>query len=157
MILKILSLTPVLLMVAGSGMLQGRNNEINQPEVWVRVLDGGSMGNSLWLGKHAASQILASAGVRLRWVSDKTPAPAGCAAAKAIDLQFVYSTPQDYKPMALAEAYPWADSGVRIKLFATRVAQVMKAYPGAAAAILGHVMAHEIGHMLLQVNGHAEG
>jgi hypothetical protein len=110
--------------------------------------------------KDTATRILASAGVRVSWEKggpqSRTTGCGSGGALQIIDIRFTYFTPAFYKPGALAEALPFALSGVRIMVFFDRVPNIFKGYPQWAGPIVGHVLAHEIGHVLLKINGHAQ-
>jgi hypothetical protein len=54
---------------------------------------------------------------------------------------------------ALAAARPFQPTGNRITLYLDRLEGILE--NGPSAAVLGHVLAHEIGHVLLGHNGHS--
>jgi hypothetical protein len=82
-----------------------------------------------------------------------------------LDVRLVANT-LHLRSSALAEALPFARSGVRVNVFYDRVQKVMDRHYAAASlaraqsgrwAILGHVLAHEIGHVLLGTDRHSPG
>ena len=154
----------LLMMSCNAISLASGNVNSTDPEVVVRVFQTGLIpGPTLHQGQIVAQRIMATAGVHVRWVyggfKTESPVP-GCAsgggAVQTIDLRFVYSTPRYYLRGALAEAFPFAQSGIRITVFFDRVSDIPKGYRIPAHLLLGHVLAHEIGHVLLQNDGHAE-
>jgi hypothetical protein len=140
------------------------NPDSVQPEVLVRVFDaGGLSGMTMSHAEFVAKQILASAGVRLRWTSSAIPKhpdlqTTACETAttvETIDIRFA-SVPPEYKRGVLAEAHPFAKCGVRITVFFDRVSRLFETRLAPDASILGHVLAHEIGHVLLKLENHSE-
>jgi hypothetical protein len=92
-----------------------------------------------------ASEIMATAGVLLQWRGGGDKCPAG-----AIVVTLADRTPETVHQDALAFAVP--DKGT-VEVFADRVA---KNYPQALAPhLLGHVLAHEITHVLEGVATHS--
>jgi hypothetical protein len=131
-----------------------------QPEVMVRLVEAHAVPLSLMIqAKKSAAQILASAGVSLRWANGtKKAETSDCregAPVRTIDLRFSSSTPETDAPGGLAVAFPYAHSGVRIVVFLDRLANTFRLRPTLAGVILGHVLAHEICHVLLGISNHA--
>jgi hypothetical protein len=101
----------------------------------------------LYRGKATATQILKDAGIRLDWRPDER----NCAEGKGIVVTVCVVTPPDQRPGALAYALPF--DGASIVLFYDRV--VSAAGPVVAPSLLGHVLAHEIVHILQSVDVHS--
>jgi hypothetical protein len=150
---------------SGRDRVMPENPDGAQPEVLVRVFGVGAVsGLTMAQGEVVAKQILASAGVRIRWVVSAVPRgpklqSAACENAPAvetIDIRFTYSMPAEYKRGVLAEARPFAKCGVRITVFFDRVSRIFDLRLAPDATILGHVLAHEMGHVLLQLQSHSE-
>jgi hypothetical protein len=148
----------------GNGVQKPRANEPKR-EVLVRVLEANSVDpETLLWAEDTASDILAAAGIRLRWAkvqptTDNESRPADCATSRwvqTIGLRFNVRTPADDKPGALAAASPFAQSGVRVTVFYDRVTRILPTQPEWSGRILGHVLAHEIGHMLLRNDTHTQ-
>lgn len=99
-----------------------------------------------------AAGILAPAGVDLQW-NRKSPAmPCG---RPAIVIGFAENTPTQLLPGAMAYALPYAGGGTRITLFLDRMAPLFRLANGSQAGILlGHVLAHEITHVLQGIARH---
>jgi hypothetical protein len=92
-----------------------------------------------------ASKIFAEIGVKIEWHrQDSCP-------AEALRISLSNSTPADLLPGALAYALPY--EGTHIVVFYDRVQKTVE--PGAAPYLLGHVLAHEITHILQGVNRHS--
>jgi len=100
-----------------------------------------------------AANILTPAGVDLRW-NRKSP-PMLCS-RPSIVIGFTESTPAQLLPSAMAYALPYAGGGTRITLFLDRMAPLFKLANGSQAGILlGHVLAHEITHVLQGIARHS--
>ena len=137
----------------------------NQETVLIRLLDSDQVGGPSLLDAEAvAAKVLASDGFRVRWQDGDLPARSKSAtggdtihpAAETMDIRLVYSTPPGKKPSALAEALPFAQRGVRVTVFFDRVAALAGHDPLFTPRILGHVLAHEIGHVLRGTDLHSE-
>jgi hypothetical protein len=93
-----------------------------------------------------AAGILVPAGVELQWNRKSTAMPCG---RPSIVIGFTENTPPQLLPGAMAYALPYAGGGTRITLFLDRMAPLFKLANGSQAGILlGHVLAHEITHVL---------
>jgi hypothetical protein len=97
-------------------------------------------------GRPIASAILEQVGVRLHWTC----------ADDAIQVQFVPRTPRDIGKHTLAVAFPHAAGGVRILIFDERITPFFARDSQVSGRFLGHVLAHEIGHILSGTNAHSE-
>jgi hypothetical protein len=94
--------------------------------------------------KIVSSAIFAGIGVKIQWHSSSN------CPAEAIFITFSNDEPGSLLPGALAYALPY--EGTHIVVFYDRV----KNKPGSVACVLGHVVAHEIGHILQGVEHHSE-
>ena len=150
MTIKNLVLNLILLAVSAASV----HAEDDEQEVLVRVFHAGSVPRYLLIpAEAAATKILASAGVRIRWANGGSAGNTSGTFLDTIDLRFAYSTPENHMPGALAAALPFARSGLRITVFYDRVSRnLLELNPISAAPVL----AHEIGHVLLRTNDHAE-
>jgi hypothetical protein len=115
------------------------------------------------LGMRTVDQILAEAGVRIRW-SDKVPPPSSKSSDKpcsvgitapVIVMNFSES-PKGVKPDTVAQSQPYAQDGVRITFFHDRLQAIFNSMPSWGGSVLGHIMAHEITHVLQGINRHSE-
>ena len=91
-----------------------------------------------------SSDIFAGIGVKIQWHgSSNCP-------VNSIIITFSGQTPTSLMPGAMAYALPY--EGTHIVVFYDRV----KNKPGNVSCLLGHVMAHEIAHVLQGVKRHSE-
>lgn len=99
--------------------------------------------------KGIASAILAGSGVKIQWRD-----PGKCP-AEAILITLSDNQPAGMRPGALAYALPF--EGTHIVVFYDRVKNdQVKSRPGTRSSLLGHVIAHEITHILQGVVVHSE-
>jgi hypothetical protein len=96
-----------------------------------------------------ANQILAGAGVRLSWRGNLDPCLVELVKAVQVDLS--WNTPPGELPGALGYAQPFRDAYVRV--FCDRIQQSVA--PEREPDKMGHVLAHEITHVLEGTNFHA--
>jgi hypothetical protein len=81
----------------------------------------------------------------------------GCAKRPwRIVIDFSWNTPADVRPGSVAQARPFDRRGVCVILFMDRIEQLIGDNPGIAASLLGHVLAHEIAHILRGSDSHSE-
>ena len=101
----------------------------------------------MYRGQATAAQILKEAGVRLDWRGDES----ACAGGRGLVVTVSRETPVDQHPGALAYALPFERT--HVVLFYDRV--LTAASPAVTPYLLGHVLAHEIVHMLQGVEQHS--
>jgi hypothetical protein len=95
-----------------------------------------------------ATQIYAGIGVELQWRRCRT-CPAG-----GIRVAMTTNTPPGLLPGALAYTTPYGEASIRV--FYDRVLEGGTRQREMAASLLGHVLAHEIGHVLQGISRHSE-
>jgi len=120
---------------------------------------------TLGRAQQIASQILATAGVRLKW-------RIGSAPARHTDLLTDCTGFSDPAPTitvdpnpprhragassdALAYTFPYAPGGVRIYIYYDKLDQAHPNSPRITGILLGHVLAHEITHALERIDRHS--
>ena len=101
------------------------------------------------LAERYASRIFATVGLDVEWRSGK-PAAAPSPTGMTFVIEVADRTPATDHSGALAYASPY--EGVHIRLFFDRIAAMGKRWPD---AVLAHVLAHEITHMLEGVPRHS--
>jgi hypothetical protein len=108
----------------------------------------------LWPGKQAAAQIFENIGVKLLW---SCPEQTGAEAARGtILIHLTPRAPKHFRKGTLAHALPFAQEGVRITVFYDRLEPILQDHLAFAGSIFGHVLAHEIAHVLERVDAHTE-
>jgi len=112
----------------------------------------------LWASQATATEIFARVGVQLTWRSGRQRR-ATCAvesATRDLAIEIVRHAPENVGHDALAAASPYGDSDVRIVVFYERVAPLLQGNHDHEASIFGHVLAHEICHVLQGLSRHSE-
>ena len=112
--------------------------------VWVRQ-DAVVHGRVLIGAEDVASKLFAEAGVRIKWCY-------GHPTEDAISIEFSERTPSGYRPGSMAFALPY--EGVHITVFYDRISRATGA--NLVPTVLGHVLAHEITHVLQRIDRHSE-
>lgn len=97
-----------------------------------------------------ASQILAAANLEIRWHHGR-PASTVDPSSLTFVIDLLNGTPAGLKPGVLAFALPY--EGIHITVFYDRVERTDRQFP---ELVLGHVLAHEITHLLQGTGHHAE-
>ncbi len=113
-------------------------------------------GMELSLAQTRASQLLAEAGIRLKWRSGKIRE--GEEAAHVIPLKFVMEAPENLskRELVLAET-TFSGTGGAIAMFDDRITFWLSfCLPADRWKVLGHILAHEIVHVLEGIPRHSE-
>jgi hypothetical protein len=128
----------------------------------VKLFNDAAVGDVLHLAKDEAAWLLESVCVDLTWVpcpvvsrSNLTPCQAP---ARAIELHILSSPPtNDFSADTMGIAMPHLGAGNHAGVFLSRVRQTVARNPGIidVSDLLGYVMAHEIGHVLLRSTTHS--
>jgi hypothetical protein len=101
-----------------------------------------------------AKQLVEQGGIRLNWHYGRLPA--GKHGAEAIGIIFVPLAPKDAPSAVLARAYPFA-TGTAINMFYDRIRFYVEGLVQLERGkVLGHILAHEIVHVLEGVAHHSE-
>lgn len=122
----------------------GWAGEIGERKVMVCMEPGTDIFTAL-RAQTVASKIFAGIGVKIEWHRQNA------CPADALPVSISNSTPAGLLPGALAYALPY--EGTHIVVFYDRVQKTVE--PGTAPYLLGHVLAHEITHILQGVNRHS--
>jgi hypothetical protein len=112
-------------------------------------------------GQDAATRIFAGIHVRLAWgepssIKEVVETCGSDAVRQDIAVKIIPHAPASFSGAALAMATPYSHSGVRIVIFFDRVAPLLRGHHAPESAVLGYVLAHEIGHVLQGVARHSE-
>jgi hypothetical protein len=108
-----------------------------------------------------AGGILITAGTAITWrinpgnVQDPITSPAMTALNYDVRLQIVSSAPSSLPKSELAYSLPSVQIGTTITIFYDRVKRVSQEVEIDSASVLGLVIAHETGHMLLRSTKHS--
>jgi hypothetical protein len=110
----------------------------------------GIPGPTLGMTRQVVSEIFATIGVtaELDVVAPKSPAPS----CVEIVVEFSSSFKASFHPGALAYAEPYRNGGTQIYVFTDRILTGPARRDG---TLLGHVIAHEIGHVMEAVSRHS--
>jgi hypothetical protein len=115
-------------------------------------LDANVSFDTLHRAESTASKIFDRIGVHLRWSCDKRQERT---AAERISIRIQDRTPEYYLKRALAFSLPYARQGIRVFVFYDRMEGLIQTRADCAGTILGHTLAHEIGHVLSREDSHA--
>ncbi len=116
-------------------------------------------GPAIVLAQEEASRLFEDAGVRLDW---RTGSPQGLERGPGVvELTFEAAAPAGYRAPqlsgALAVATPYGTSSGKITVFGDRVEVYVRGLRTIdTGRVLGHVLAHEIGHVLEGIARHSE-
>jgi hypothetical protein len=130
-------------------------NAFAQAMVNLRLTAPPIPGSILQIAETEASRVLSEANVRTRW--NGRPHKARVCSSQAPDIHDIEllildaSSPKDH-PGALGYSLPYARTGYRVIIFYDRI-RLATAVPN--PELLGHVIAHEVGHMLEGTLDHA--
>jgi hypothetical protein len=141
----------------------------------VHVYDRAGIPDSVLAEAHdVLARILRVSGIELHWRAGSASSPeAGrvvfpeparpgrerelaCAARRDVALLIVGHGPVAPTPTSLGYANPLAPEGVNATILYRRVTELANEHGLPIGTLLGHAVAHEIGHVLLRSNGHAK-
>lgn len=139
-----------------------------QPALTIRLYNLAPVGSyRLRCARRVATRIFQNAGLEVRWID----APATSLEAWREDLSVSFAPPAALPdeipvrivarlpgrlyPGALGIARTAARSGVPITVFYDRIEDIARQHGICPAVLLGHAIAHEVGHLLLGSAGHA--
>ena len=78
-----------------------------------------------------------------------------CRARRDIALEILKAAPPGHKKSILGYAQPLASAGLNVRVFDDRIRWVAAEWNRPHATVLAHVIAHEIGHVLLRNGEHS--
>ncbi len=125
------------------------------PEVFACLQISASLkGNTLMEGEFIASEIFRRISVPLRWSCDHSPSPGD--PHQTVIIRLTDRAPHNLPENALASALPFAREGVRVTVFQDRFETVVENQRSFEGIVFGHILAHEIAHVLARVDTHAK-
>jgi hypothetical protein len=137
-----------------------RGAATNRPVVEVFLPDAAdrSLDQAFAPALSIAYEAYADIGVRVIWRIGKKP-PSGCEkkpGARQIVFEFRYGTVKGASADAIAFAKPFLHEGPCVTLLIERLKERVERNPNTTGVLLGHVLAHEIGHVLQGSARHSE-
>src|SRR5438477_4798227 len=131
--------------LAGIGAQAGAIEESANQAVTVCMQTGIDL--EFQLARALAIRVFKEIGVRLDWRNDQRTCPPG-----AISISLASSTPRGAHPGALAFALP--NEGIHVHIFYDRIRKMFEL--PRRPFVLGHVLVHEITHILQGFNTHSD-
>jgi hypothetical protein len=141
----------------------GTGQPVSAKEITVYITNGHvTPATVLAQAQQTATRIFAGAAVPLQWklgdAKRKQTAPGAdttrCAIEVRVDL--LSRVPEDVSPWAFARSFPLQTKELRIDVLVDRFGRILRRQPLLAGPLLGHVLAHEIAHVLQGVSRHSE-
>jgi hypothetical protein len=125
---------------ASMGAVEQRNEA--RVEICMEAWASGEAG---WQAKHIASEIYRKIGVKLIWKSHQC-------GQEAIRVSVERHTPDNLPKGALAQSWPFQHQR-RMEVYWSSIEENYS--PGMWKVMLGYTLAHEIGHILMETDGHS--
>jgi hypothetical protein len=122
--------------------------------------------------ERVSAEIFSGAGIRTEWMvvpasnqmdllTDFSTTPeSGCAqplSSLTVRVQILAHAPPGFSPQALGYSLPCARRGIQVTLYADRIEAVTQHALASCYRVLGHALAHEVGHVLLRSPAHEHG
>jgi hypothetical protein len=146
-LMKVYIASLVLLGILAASALHGKLTAASRVTVCVEKAADVD-GEGLDRGEISAGKILALVGLEIEWRNQRRSCPQE---RDPILLNVTTNTPRDYFPRAYGTALPF--EGIHIRAFYDRIQRIR---PDQVVALLGHVLAHEIVHILSGTDAHSE-
>ncbi len=122
-------------------------------EVFLPCFVDRGMNRAFSQAKPVVENLYAEIGIRIVWRPTNS-LPPGCTSGRIVmDFQ---SRVEGRGPRALAVAYPYAKEGPCVRLLIDRLRESLDRNPDSTSILLGHVLAHELGHALQRIDRHSE-
>ena len=113
------------------------------------------MDRAFFQAQGVVTRIYAGIGIKVIWKM-KT-ASAGCSKfPRRVVMNFSSQTAGNFHPGALAYANPFANGGDCVTIFTDRLHPMLAGNPATTVHLLGHVLAHEIAHVLQGIDRHSK-
>ena len=110
---------------------------------------GAAPPSALYQAKSTATAMFASIGIAILWQATETPA-----CSRSIEILLDAGLPPGDNPEIMAYAMPYLHGGTAIHVFIGRVASMVP--PARVGTLLGHVLVHEITHLLQGISRHSD-
>ena len=127
-------------------------------EVFIPSFMDRNLNRAFGQARGIVDEAYAEIGVQVVWRSINR-APSGCAKKpghRQIVLELLSGNPTDRNASALAFAKPYLEEGPCVTLLIDRLKVEVDRNPQSTGMLLGHVLAHEIGHVLQGIARHSE-
>jgi hypothetical protein len=140
----------LILTVALSGWVEAAAQE--HPQVTVVVYnDAGIPAGVIESAKKTAERIYRDAGVAIMWRDHRAPATGATELFVRIVRRSLNLPGEDFGIAFVGDD----GEGVQADIFYSSIEQLTNNTSASAAQVMGHVMAHELGHLLLGMNSHS--
>jgi hypothetical protein len=140
----------LILTVALSGWVEAAAQE--HPQVTVVVYnDAGIPAGVIESAKKTAERIYRDAGVAIMWRDHRAPATGATELFVRIVRRSLNLPGEDFGIAFVGDD----GEGVQADIFYSGIEQLTNNTSASAAQVMGHVMAHELGHLLLGMNSHS--
>jgi hypothetical protein len=133
----------------------------------IQLYDRAHVGSkTLAQAERVSGEIFARAGIELHWttrsVFDEDELMADFSAggrterlgSATVTAAIFPRAPQGFSPQALGFALPWAKRGIQVTIYADRVEMASSSSLASFYRVLGHALAHELGHVILRSTAH---
>lgn len=154
-----------------AGYASGKTGRLNAAEttVSIRLYEQAQVPPAvLHSAMNETSRLFRAAGIRIRWEQPAAESPEDegtdqTAAYERLDerrylvVRLMRRTRGTVFPSALGYSLPFAHSGAHVLIFYDRVEALTQRVNTASYVVLGHAMAHELGHVLLGSTEHTRG
>jgi hypothetical protein len=173
MVQKLLQFVSLVVM-AGACLPPAWAGRADVKEITIRVFNSAKVSKGdLAVALKVASAIYAEAGIGITWeqgsdddheskaldFSANGVSDGACTGRRlgGVNLGLERAPPNGVKDNTLGFALPCAKYGTGASVFVDRCERVMQGTTASFGKILGHAIAHEVGHVLLGTNGHSVG
>jgi hypothetical protein len=137
--------------------VRARHSDTPMVELLVPPVQSIPMDLAFHRAQGLVTDIFSAIGVTVGWRLAR-PQTAGCSLEpmhRTILVALNSNTPAGFHSGALAISYPYATGGACVTVFMDRLRPWLEHSPTKAAYLLGHVLAHEIGHVLQGIARHS--
>ncbi len=127
-------------------------------EVFLPDVFGGETIVAFYQARGVVDEIYSEIGVRVVWSSMRS-APAGCTKQplrRRIVVELQSAASAGHSAAAMAFSNPYAANGPCVTLLMDRMQPAIKLNPVRTGILLGHILAHEMGHVLQGIGRHSQ-